>query len=143
MLPCLVNMKKQVPSSIEMCRRRLEEFPDEVIDVGEMLREADLSFNLINFIPPDSFEALFNLTDLNLQDNMLQEIPESVGFLTALTCMNLGRNRLAELPDTARKLLNLIELDLHDNMFQVCVIVCMCVCVCVCLCVCVCVCVYL
>jgi Leucine-rich repeat (LRR) protein len=65
--------------------RRLEDFPDEVIEGGHMLKEVSLASNLLTFVPNDAFETLTRLTTLDMNDNMLGSLPENLGLLTDLT----------------------------------------------------------
>jgi len=65
--------------------RRLEDFPDEVIEGGHMLKEVSLASNLLTFVPNDAFETLTRLTTLDMNDNMLGSLPEQLGLLTDLT----------------------------------------------------------
>ena len=64
---------------------------------------------------PRDREEIVNLTALNLQENRLAELPESIGQLHNLTTLNLGFNNLTELPESIGQLHNLTTLFLGGN----------------------------
>ena len=82
------------------------------------LTSLDLSNNLLTSLP-DSIEQLTNLTSLNLSNNSLTSLPESIEQLTNLTSLSLSSNSLTSLPESIRQLTNLISLDLSNNSLTV------------------------
>lgn len=80
------------------------------------LKKINLSNN--KFELDDSFIDIFpNLTDIVLRECFLTKIPESFSKLSQLTVLNLGNNKLSSLPDS---LSNTIEhLNLENNVFTV------------------------
>jgi len=56
---------------------------------------------------PRNREGLVNLTELNLFDNRLSELPKEVGNLVNLTNLFLRDNQLTELPKEIGSLINL------------------------------------
>lgn len=107
--------------------------------IGEVksLKELDLSVNDIKVFP-ESFKQLNNLQELNLSQNfnldkekvvaalallpqlteldlsqcLIENLPVDIGKLTALKKLNLKANRLSALPITFGSLVNIEELDL-------------------------------
>ena len=52
---------------------------------------------------------------LELRENLLKTLPESLSFLVRLELLDLGSNELEELPETLGALPNLMELWLDCN----------------------------
>ena len=50
------------------------------------------------------FEKLPNLTDLDLSDNQLVSLPDSIGTLKKLQRLNLNQNKLSSLPASIQQL---------------------------------------
>jgi Leucine-rich repeat (LRR) protein len=58
---------------------------------------------------------LTNLVSLNIDENKLTELPDSIGNLTNLTNLSIYMNQLTSLPDSIGNLTNLTRLWLYDN----------------------------
>ena len=85
------------------------------VGVGaQVLSHLDLHNNRIVNVP-DTIGQLTRLTYLNLGSNNLEVLPSAVGNLTNLTTLALYRNKLSILPLTVGRLSNLTDLDLVDN----------------------------
>jgi Leucine-rich repeat (LRR) protein len=74
----------------------------------------NLSNNIISSLP-ESIGDLNNLTSLQLQNNKLTLLPESIGNLNNLTSLQLQNNKLTTLPLTLTKLNKLSFISLNDN----------------------------
>jgi len=74
----------------------------------------NLNNNLLTLVP-DSIGNLTALTVLNLSDNQLTSIPDSIGNLTALAKLYLGKNQLTSIPDSIGNLIALTGLNLNKN----------------------------
>ena len=59
-----------------------------------------------------------HLTELRLQSNLLQRLPESICQLHKLRILDLTRNRLATLPPRLEGLEHIEELYLHNNVLE-------------------------
>jgi hypothetical protein len=82
--------------------------------VQHPLTELNLNENALTALP-DSIGKLTNLTKLRLFNNELTALPESIGALTALTLIQLRQNKLATLPETFGALIGLTKLVLWRN----------------------------
>ena len=74
----------------------------------------DLSDNQLTEIP-ESIGDLTGLEKLYLSYNQLTEIPQSIGDLTGLKTLDLYGNKLTEIPQSIGGLTGLKNLDLSDN----------------------------
>jgi internalin A len=98
-----------------MMRNALEYAQEAIKDAEENgYRWIDLSNNELTEIP-ESIAKLTNLTTLDLRGNKLTKIPESITKLTNLTTLNLRNNQLTEIPESITKLTNLTKLYLRYN----------------------------
>jgi internalin A len=95
---------------------KLTAIPVEVFEL-EWLERLDLSNNQLNEIT-NSISRLQNLSELGLNDNQLSEIPDSISLLQNLSELGLNDNQLRELPDSISLLQNLSELYLSSNQLS-------------------------
>ena len=98
-------------------KKLLAEFPSEdenssVETISE--KKLDLSNQGLRSIPESVFEDR-DLTSLDLSMNQLRKIPESISQLSNLTKLDLSGNQLITIPKSISQLSNLTELDLEDN----------------------------
>jgi hypothetical protein len=78
------------------------------------LRILNLNHNLITQLPND-IGCLVNLEILTIEHNQLTELPREIGLCTHLTELHLGYNRLTKLPLEIGYLINLKQFILHRN----------------------------
>ena len=64
---------------------------------------------------PESISKLTNLQILDLSENRITELPSSIGKLTNLVNLNLSENKITKLPSFIGKLTQLMTLDLGVN----------------------------
>jgi Leucine-rich repeat (LRR) protein len=81
------------------------------------LQKLNLEFNLLESLP-DSIGNLINLQNLTSKYGQLQSLPDSIGNLINLGILDLGYNQLSSLPDSIGNLINLQELLLFNNKFS-------------------------
>ena len=71
------------------------------------------SLNLSTFPPLEKLAP--HLAILNLEDNKLEGLPESIGDFQMLRELSLGQNQISSLPDSIGNLLALTHLTLYNN----------------------------
>ena len=81
------------------------------------VREMNLSLNKIRRLPND-FGLLSCLETLNLSNNMLSELPKSVGNLKKLRALNLSHNNLTKIQDELMLMESLETLNLSKNILS-------------------------
>jgi GTPase SAR1 family protein len=84
----------------------------------EGAKELDLSKELDNEKLdelPESIGQLTQLQSLNLSNNQLKTLPESIGQLTQLQSLNLSNNQLKTLPESIGQLTQLQSINLFNN----------------------------
>lgn len=99
----------------------------DIIDLSETLgeeiltsgvKDVDLSSNRLAYLPEDVSRFFGNLTELNLSENTLSELPPDFCRLKRLRVLNLKINRLKCLPRGFGDLKELRELNMSGNRFQ-------------------------
>ena len=97
-----------------------QEWINNGMPINTQVLKLDLSFN--KFTLPKSIGksttligSLTQLTTLNLSNNNLTTLPESIGNLTQLTELYLDNNQLTTLPESFGNLTQLTKLDLDNN----------------------------
>jgi GTPase SAR1 family protein len=78
------------------------------------LKELNLTDNRLSTLP-ESISTLTNLNVLNLNNNRLSTLPESISTLTNLNVLDLENNQLTTLPESISTLTNLNTLNLSYN----------------------------
>jgi Leucine-rich repeat (LRR) protein len=81
------------------------------------LKVLDLQFNLIESLP-SSIGALTQLVRLNVSNNKLKRIPKEIGQCTMLNELYLNNNELQFLPQEIEKCVNLRVFRLEENKFE-------------------------
>jgi hypothetical protein len=94
----------------------LNTIPGEIVDL-EYLKELDLPNNNIIIIP-ESIEKLFSLTRLNLRNNLIKRIPDSLSELKKLNCLKLAGNRIKKTPEWVQAKLDKYESTIDLNGYK-------------------------
>ncbi|KAK8392680.1 hypothetical protein O3P69_014843 [Scylla paramamosain] len=97
----------------DLSRNRLSEIPAEVTEYRS-LETLNLYQNVIKHLP-DSLASLQGLTHLNLSRNQLSVIPAVVCELAGLRVLDVSGNRLVSLPEELGRLHSLMQLDASYN----------------------------
>jgi Leucine-rich repeat (LRR) protein len=119
---------------------RLEKFPESLLNLHSLIH-LEIGLNNINRIHKDignlqnlqklclggnnidktmlhRLKLLKNLRDLDIYDNKLGDLPDSIGDLHQLINISLHNNQLKDIPNSFSKLQSLINLDLSWNDFK-------------------------
>ena len=104
-----------------------EDIDGQIFNPLDRLQVLDLSANRIPFIPGKLFSTLSNLSSLNLSYNGINEVYESLNWLTNLTELNLRQNKLSTLPVQilqqmvilASKQYRNVSIDLSNNTLEI------------------------
>lgn len=97
--------------------RLLENFPSSIA-ISDKLQILDLSGNKIQKFPHFLVNGGENLKYLNLNDNLISELPSLIGNLKSLKNLLLRNNRLKKICFSIENLENLLSLDLHGNCLR-------------------------
>jgi Leucine rich repeat len=100
--------------SIRACN--LMFFPENCFKM-KRLTEINLEENLLESLP-DSFTRLRTLKDINLSKNRLYAVPENLKGLTSLKLLNLENNYLEQLPASIGTLKGLVSLNVSKNRLR-------------------------
>lgn len=83
------------------------------------LKKLNINQNKIREIP-ESIGSLASLERLNLSRNKIRNLPKSIGSLSSLKTLDLSRNNIQEIPQSVFKLTSLKWLDLsHNNIKEI------------------------
>lgn len=99
-------------SDLDLSDNLMKAIPDALLQ--ESLISLNLSNNEIVKIP-ESIGRLSKIRELNLSFNNITEIPESIGLLTNLRKLDLSGNQIVDLPKGISKLDKLTHLNLNGN----------------------------
>ncbi|KAH9304941.1 hypothetical protein KI387_009345, partial [Taxus chinensis] len=83
---------------LDLSALSFDRVPDSIQKLSATLVELDLSNNNLETLP-ESVTSLVNLISLDIQSNQITSLPDSVGRLVKLKVLNVSGNLLAALPD--------------------------------------------
>lgn len=106
-------------TTVSFCNLQLSTLPNiwEYSEFTKRLKKLNLSENKLSTIP-DSIGKLKALTTLHLYDNHLQEIPQSLTNLNNLTWLNVGKNEITTIPGYITNLKKIQILSLSGNKIK-------------------------
>lgn len=112
----LLNQDSHKSSShkLDLSGLLLHSVPHEIGKLSSTLAKLDLSNNNLQVLP-DSVTSLVNLTHLDIQSNQFTSLPDSIGRLVNLKVFNVSGNSLAALPDSIESCRSLEELMANFN----------------------------
>jgi Leucine-rich repeat (LRR) protein len=118
------NCLTYLPPELGACRslqvlnldyNRLHGQLPDTFGLATSLITVDLSNNQITGLP-ESIVALVKLESLNLTSNLLTALPDSITFLDKLSMLNLSANKIATIPLQLLKMTFLQSLNLSNNL---------------------------
>lgn len=101
---------------LQLANTGLSEFPKEIFQLTGVLRTLDLSNNKIGSLP-NTIGQFTNLKNLTVSQGKLNSLPEEIGLLKKLETINLSVNDLTSLPSSFSDLVNLRTINLSKNKF--------------------------
>ena len=99
---------------IKLNKNRFQVAPELLLQ-AQMLTALDFSENYLEKIPSNIWEALTNLVHLRISNNRLNHLSRSFGELHKLETFHCDENLLEELPNTMSSLQSLKHMDLTHN----------------------------
>ncbi|VDK49325.1 unnamed protein product [Anisakis simplex] len=109
------NARKSRILQLKGCNLKI--VPEQLNEVSGILRNLDLSENRIRELP-ESVGLFNNLKQLHVSSNQLQALPDEVGMLKKLEVLNAACNAISSLPDSFAGLSSLKVLNLSANKFS-------------------------
>ncbi len=110
-----VDPTKSISEQVGFIKKWLEEHRDQFLAVTELKRN-DCH---LTSIPPELFQFYPNLQRLDLSNNQIRIIPDTIKRLILLKTLNLSGNLIQIIPDTIRCLVLLETLNLSGNLIQI------------------------
>lgn len=92
--------------TLNLSRKKLDEFPQQLATLVSFLRTLDLSDNKFSKLPLDIGNFTL-LKQLNVSGNRLTELPDVLGSLVKLETLNANSNQISVLPASLSKLSHL------------------------------------
>ena len=113
------SLKKHLDKAMKIgafnfSNKELEIFPLLLVEIAKKVRNLDLSDNMIPIIP-QTIGNLKMLKNLTMAKNKVKSIPEDLGKLSKLEKLNLSFNLIQSVPGSFQKLKNLKEINLSHN----------------------------
>jgi len=112
--------KLQNLEELDISNNRISELPPEIAKLRN-LKRLECSYNSLSTLPPEIGE-LTNLEYLDAHGNAISDLPSEIEYLQNLKELILGgqsgRNFITILPPGIRKLQNLRNLTLNNNLFS-------------------------
>ena len=110
-LPSTLNFSRLV--FLDASENQIDKLPAELLLLCRTLRTLNLNRNVLEELP-DALVSLIALRDLDVSENKLSSLPSGMGEL-CLTTLSAADNELASLPESLVKMTSLVELDVGGN----------------------------
>jgi Leucine-rich repeat (LRR) protein len=105
-----------LPGKLDFSCSELTSIPMEAyaVDPSNIISDLALQFNKIQWVP-EVLGSITSLTCLRLHDNLIEVLPKAIVSLVHLKRLMLHNNRLREVPDGIKALVDLRFLSLNNN----------------------------
>ncbi|XP_029312377.1 leucine-rich repeat-containing protein 20 [Cottoperca gobio] len=104
---------------LDLSNCKLISFPDGVFkvlrSVSDNIHVVTLADNEMKSISSKFFSTFTQLRELDLRGNVLTKLPEAVGGMEHLTCINLSYNSFSIFPDKITEIATLERINLEGN----------------------------
>ncbi|XP_053306128.1 leucine-rich repeat-containing protein 20 [Spea bombifrons] len=87
-------------------------------NVTQDIQSITLANNEIKALTNKFFSTFSQLQDLNLEGNVLRQLPNEVNHLLFLKSINLSRNKFQEFPDKLLDINSMESINLEDNQIK-------------------------
>lgn len=105
--------------TLDLSNCKLISFPDGVFkvlkSVSDNIRVVTLADNELKGISSKVISTFPQLKELDVRGNVLTKLPDIVGEMEHLTCINLANNRFAIFPDKLTEIATLERINLEGN----------------------------
>lgn len=99
---------------VDLSKNKLSTFPEVLLMCCQSLSRLNLAQNSISMVP-ESIQQLRKLSELTLSGNLLTELPHSIGTLKELNTLLAADNRIVSVPTSIVQLQALSTLSLANN----------------------------
>eukprot|EP00816_Leptocylindrus_hargravesii_P000272 CAMPEP_0196826770 /NCGR_PEP_ID=MMETSP1362-20130617/93799_1 /TAXON_ID=163516 /ORGANISM="Leptocylindrus danicus, Strain CCMP1856" /LENGTH=514 /DNA_ID=CAMNT_0042207357 /DNA_START=1006 /DNA_END=2547 /DNA_ORIENTATION=+ len=117
-LPAQFGIKMTNVIELNMERNRIGAFPDQLAGWKRNLKVLNMSQNILEDLP-ESLGYLVRLREFFCGNNLIQNIPSTVGTMKCLEKLDLSSNNLSKVPTSFSQLRKLKELSLANNKFEI------------------------
>ncbi|KAM4623389.1 leucine-rich repeat-containing protein 20 [Polymixia lowei] len=126
MAEAVANVARRINATVEEGRDTLDlsnckliSFPDGVFkvlrSVSENIHVITLADNEMKAISSKFFATFTQLRELDMQGNVLTKLPDVVGEMEHLTCINLANNKISVFPEKLTEIPTLERINLEGN----------------------------
>ncbi|XP_037611989.1 leucine-rich repeat-containing protein 20 [Sebastes umbrosus] len=126
MAEAVANVARRVNETVEdgkdtldLSNCKLISFPDGVFkvlrSVSDNIRVITLADNELKTVSSKVFSTFPQLRELDLRGNVLTKLPDAVGGMEHLTCINLANNSFSIFPDKITEIASLERINLEGN----------------------------
>lgn len=115
-------------ASLDLSKNQIKELPNNFSKSFPNLHDLNLSYNFISNIPElpedqgndnnDNFVFPKTLKELNLSNNLIEKVPNSITCLSNLTHLNISNNKIVQIPQMQESIQKLIVANNKINYIE-------------------------
>ncbi|KAI0227431.1 hypothetical protein LSAT2_022111 [Lamellibrachia satsuma] len=104
-------------TELDLSQCKLTQIPDAVFILvrSVVVTRCDLSQNVLTRVPPKLGQQFSQLTEFNVSNNRLGDLPEELGVMTSLVTLNMAANGFKRLPQVLLRMGSLRTLQAENN----------------------------